>query len=125
MQGAYQSINVGGCTPIPTFFTYRLLSVKTNGNCLQLYNNIDCTEKGNNVKSIELRLGTPFHHDISRWWFPEARALSHCSHKCNISSSSQISRVPISPGRGEVVLFDEKEFKGIKTSLLKKYLANK
>ncbi len=120
-KGAYESINVDGCTLIPTFFIHRLLSVKTNEHCLQLYNNIDCAEQENNAKSIELRLGTPFHYDISRWWFPDARALSHCAHKCNISSSTQISRsrVPISPDRGEVILYDQKEFKGSNTYLLK------
>ncbi|CAL8100183.1 unnamed protein product [Orchesella dallaii] len=112
-KGAYADLEVNGCTLIPTKFILRLLSVKTKGNCIQFYNNVNCSATGDGVDSIELRHGTPFHDDITSWWFFEARAVSHCRFKCNEALFSNTTQnTPGQLKNGDVVLYDGKNFKG-------------
>ncbi|CAL8100186.1 unnamed protein product [Orchesella dallaii] len=114
-KGAYADLEVHGCTLIPTKFIHRLLSVQTKGNCIQFYNNVNCKLKGDGADSIELRTGTPYHDDIKNWGFSEARAVSHCIFKCNETLFSNTTQNTPTPGQlknGDVVLYDEKNFKG-------------
>ncbi|ODN00447.1 Vascular endothelial growth factor receptor 3 [Orchesella cincta] len=113
-KGAYADVKVQGCTLIPTKFVRRLLSVKAEGRCIQFYNNINCSPTGPGVDSIELRPGTPSHEDITQWHFPEAKAVSHCIFKCNTTlfSNKSADSTPGPLKNGDIVLYDEKDFKG-------------
>ncbi len=101
---------MNGCTQIPVDYINYTKSIDTNGHCVQLYNTPDC-KLGPNVDSIELRRGTPQHNDLDAWHFPIAKAISHCSYKCNDDES-----LPL-PVDDEVHLFNAKFYTGMFTKL--------
>lgn len=112
--GAEANISVKECTKIPTWFTSRAFSVKTNNNCVILYKNANCKTIGKNGRTLELRRGTPLLHNFQPdWQFLEIKAISHCGFKCdNKLSANKTGYIGLE--QGEVALFDSVNYDGLK-----------
>lgn len=115
--GAHETVTLDGCKLVPPGFVgNRLRSVQRDGQCVQLYNNIHCNITSV-YDSIELRDNTPFHDDLSRWGFRNAKAISHCTHKCTEGGSVQKNMNLSILSKDHVILYDHTGFEGLRSSI--------
>lgn len=97
---------VTGCTKIDDSIIHQTKSIRTNGNCVKLYNNDCCESNGDEAKSIALGDGTALHRDFYySWKFYVTKSISHCNFACSKENETRKFL-----GKGEIIFYGQSSF---------------